>query len=216
MLRSYIPWRFRKVPMPPARNITGIHWALDTNIIGNREIKTLKKLFGLGWIYLETPDTVQFELTFTKNKKKKKALLFERSTFPMPMGPIVLDHSQLGFSVNGSPEDERRLQEVHQLIWKTHTFQEDVGFAKTNAKARHRVRDSMIISTAIRYNLNALVSLDDGLLEASSRLFEEFGLRVITLGAATNEALAAVHKVREKSQLMPTSVWYKDLPKWPK
>lgn len=216
MLNRLVPRRFRRIPIPPARNITGIHWSLDTNIIGNRDLRTLKRLFSLGWIYLETPDTVQFELTFTKNQKKRKELLFERSSFPMPMGPIVLNHSQLGFSVKGSPEDETRLQEVHQLIWKTHTFQDDAALAESNGKARHRLRDSMIVSTTIRYNLEALVSLDDGLLDASSRLFDKYGMRVIALDSATQEALAAVRKTREKSQLMPTSIWYKDLPKWPK
>ena len=209
-------WYFRKKFMPPTRNITGIHWALDTNIIGNKNLKTLKRLFSLGWIYLETPDTVQFEISFTKDEKKKKRLLTERSSFPMPMGPIVLNHSQLGFSVNSSPEDETRLYEVHQIIWSSRTFKEDAAEAETNAKARHRLRDTMIVSTSIRYNLNTLVSLDERLLSASSRLFEKYGLRVISLETATVEALAVVRGTRKKAQVLSDSVWFKNLPKWPR
>ena len=207
---------FKKLSIPPTRNITGLHWALDTNIIGNPNLKTLKKLFGLGWIYLETPDTVQFELTQTKNGDKRRDLLEERNSFPMPMGPTVLNHSQLGFSVNGSPQDEARLHEVHLAIWKSHTFEQDSSVAELNTKARHRLRDTMIISTSIRYNLNTLVSLDDALLEASPHLFEKYGIRVITLESATLEALAAVQGTRKKARVMTDSVWYKDLPKWPR
>lgn len=134
----------------------------------------------------------------------------------MPMGPMVLNHSQLGFSVNGSPHDEDRLREVHLIIWKSHTFESDASVAEENTKARHRLRDSMIVSTSIRYNLNTLVSLDDDLLEASPRLFKKFGIRVISLDNATIEALAAVSKVRKKAEIMRDSVWYKDLPKWPR
>jgi predicted nucleic acid-binding protein len=215
MLAKRLRRKFGKPFIPPTRNITGLHWALDTNIIGNHNLKTLKKLFSLGWIYLETPDTVQFELTFTKDKKRKRDLLEERNSFPMPMGPTVLNHSQLGFSVNGSPQDEERLHEVHLTIWKSHTFEQDASVAELNTKARHRLRDTMIISTSIRYNLNTLVSLDDGLLEASSRLVEKYGIRVISLESATLEALAAVQGTRKKAQLMTNSVWYKNLPKWP-
>lgn len=207
---------FQRKILPPTRNITGIHWALDTNTIGNSELKTLRRLHGLGWIYLETPDTVQFELTFTKDERKRKVLLEERSSFPMPMGPMVLDHSQLGFSVNASPKDEERLREVHAIIWQSHTFDADASVAEKNANARHRLRDSMIVSTSIRYNLNTLVSLDVGLLNASTRLFEKYRMRVISLDSASVEALAEVKGVRRKAEIMRDSVWYQDLPKWPR
>ena len=207
---------FQRNTLPPTRNLTQLHWSLDTNIIGDSNLKILKRLFHLGWIYLETPDTVQFELTFTKDEKKRKELLDERSSFPMPMGPMVLNHSQLGFSVNGSTQDEDRLREVHLIIWKSHTFESDASVAEENTKARHRLRDSMIVSTSIRYNLNTLVSLDDDLLEASPRLFEKFGIRVISLDNATIEALAAVSRVRKKAEILRDSVWYNDLPKWPR
>lgn len=207
---------FQRKILPPTRNITGIHWALDTNIIGNPKLKKLKRLHGLGWIYLETPDTVQFELMFTKDEKKRKVLLEERSSFPMPMGPMVMDHSQLGCSVNGSPEDEERLREVHLIIWQSHTFDADALVAEENTKARHRLRDTMIVSTSIRYNLNTLVSLDVGLLNASPRLFEKYRIRVISLDSANIEALAEVKGVRRKVEIMRDSVWYKDLPKWPR
>lgn len=201
--------------MPPTRNLTGIHWALDTNIIGNPDLQSLIKLFDLGWLYLETPDTVQFELTFTKDENKREQLLSERNNFPMPMGPMVLNHSQLGFSVNGSKQDEERLHEVHLIIWKSNTFEEDALLSTEFTNARHRLRDTMIVSTSIRYNLNTLVSLDEDLLSASPRLFEKYGFRVISLEAAISNALAAINKLREKAKVMVESVWYKDLPNWP-
>ena len=207
---------FKRKTFPPTRNITQLHWALDTNIIGNSKLKTLKRLFRLGWIYLETPDTVQFELNFTKDESKRKKLLKERSNFPMPMGPMVLNHSALGLSVNGSPQDEERLHNVHLLIWKSHTFEDDAAVATENTKARHRIRDTMIVSTSIRYNLNTLVSLDEDLLDSSQRLSQNYGIRVISLDSATSEALLNVSQVREKAKVMKDSVWYKDLPNWPR
>lgn len=200
---------------PPTRNITGLQWALDTNIIGNPELVELTRMFELGWIYLETPDTVQFELSRAKDEFARERLLEERSGFPMPLGPTVLNHSQIGFSVNGSAQDEERLHDVHLIIWKTQSFQEDALVAEKNAKARNRVRDTMIVSTSIRYKLDTLVSLDEGLLDASARLSEKFGIRVISLSSAKSEAFRAVSKAREKAAVMGDSVWYKELPNWP-
>jgi hypothetical protein len=188
---------------------------LDTNVIGNSGLQPLRRLFELGWLYLETPDTVEFELSFSRNHEPREDLLHERNSFPMSMGPAVLGHSKLGSSVLGSHLDGERLSEVHKLIWKTQTFQEDALVANVNTAARHRLHDSMIVATTIRYWINTLVSEDRALLAASPKLLTEFGMRVISIESASSEAFAAVAQVKVRALKMPDSIEYKNLPEWP-
>ena len=200
--------------MPPTRNITGLRWALDTSTIGNPDLKSLTRLFDLGWIYLETPDTVAFELSFAKNEVKREELQSERNQFPMPLGPHFFGHSALDYSVLGTEEDKVRIDEIHQSIWNR-SFSEDISIAADFSNARHRARDSMIVSTSVRYAFDTLVTEDSDLLNASGRLQGKFSIRTINLKSAYTQAIAEIESVRRKALIITDSIWYKNLPDWP-
>ena len=198
-----------------ARNITGYRWSIDTNIIILNESERLYKLYEYGWISLETPDTVEFELSRMEDPEIRAQRFEDRANFAMPLGPAVLDQFKLGSAVMGSKEDDSRLKNIHSLIWGSSTCQLDYSTSFTSNKSQHRLRDSMIVSTSIRYGITALITRDDKLLAASPLLEENYGFAVINPEVAVSKAEAEVQRIKKVALKLKDSHWYKDLPDWP-
>lgn len=199
----------------PTRNLTGLRWSIDTNIIILNECENLYRLYELGWISLETPDTVEFELSKIDDPQIRAKRFEQRANFAMPLGPAVLDQSRLGLSVMGSKEDESRLKNIHGLIWGSSTCDLDFSACFTSTKSQHRLRDSMIVSTSIRYGISALITRDDKLLASSPRLKENYEFAVISPEYALSIAEAEVQRTRKVAHQLKDSRWYQDLPNWP-
>ena len=64
------------------RGITSISWFLDTNVIGDPKAFDLIRMHDLGWIYLQTPDTVLNELMTNRDEAGRTRLLGLRKPFP--------------------------------------------------------------------------------------------------------------------------------------
>lgn len=203
--------------MPSNRNLTGLSWCLDTNILDHPDFVDLNRMYELGWIYLQTPDTVHLELSTAQDPAKRYELLDLRSNFSMPMGAHVLGHSQLGLSVFGSDDDQKRLESIHGIIWNGRKPQEDAELSDAgNRAARSRLRDSMIVATTIRYAHNTLVTEDGKLLSASNALALAFpNFRVISIRHATKVAFSAIAKKRKMVASRQSSQAEDNLPKWP-
>lgn len=203
--------------MPLTRNLTNLSWYLDTNVIDRPEFTDLGRMYRLGWIYLQAPDTVLKELSTAKDIDKRKTLLDLLAKFPIAMGPSVSGHSLPGFSVSNLEIDQARLENVHRIIWNGKTFQSDTAQSDLgNRKASSRLRDSMIVATTIRYAHKALITEDSGLIAASNALSVEFqGFQIITIRQATAPALSKIARVRKFRELEPGNQWVQDLPEWP-
>jgi len=203
--------------VPGTRNITGISWCLDTNIIDNDDFEFIKKLFAVGWIYLQTPSTVYMELSNRKDPKARRDLLELRQPFTIPFGTLVLGHSQLGLSVLGTDKDELVLHKIHELIWNGTTFEVDAAKSDEGVhKAKNRIRDSMIVHTSIRIGASGLITQDIGLLDGAPAISGNFSnFQILSLESAKEIALKEVDRKRHFRTLEPESVWVKDLPDWP-
>lgn len=155
---------------PPTQNLSGWKWYLDTHIIDSQSARELFELYTDGWVYLEAPDTVLVEITAAKDKSKKEELLDSISQFPIPLGPITLGSSLVGFGVVGSNDDQRRIDKVHSIVWSGHTFGNDSTKMESNKAARSRVRDTLIVANALRHGVNGLITHDEDLTASSVRL----------------------------------------------
>jgi predicted nucleic acid-binding protein len=202
--------------IPGTRNITGLSWCLDTNIVDNPDFEFIRRLFEVGWIYLQTPSTVFMELSNRKDPEAREELLELRNPFCMPMGIMVLGHAQLDLAVFASEADVKLLHQIHERLWNT-TFEEDAAKSDNGVhKAQNRIRDSMIVHTSIRYGASALLTQDQRLLKGAGAvrgLGSNF--QILSLESAKRIALHQIARKRYFKTLKPNSVWVKDLPDWP-
>jgi hypothetical protein len=198
------------------RNITGLSWYIDNHVVDAEEGENLRRLYLEGWIDLQTPDTVMVEQSEANDKATKERLLEQRSAFPMSLGPIILDHSFIGYSVLGSDEDEARIDKVHQTLWPTRSLISDRQNVENNRRARTYFRDTLIVATSIGYGGVALVTNDKGILKARDRLRKEFnGFDVMSISRATDIAFDEVQSWRRDAELEPNDSDYQNLPIWP-
>lgn len=202
--------------MSLTRNITGLSWYIDNHVVDAEEGENLRRLYLEGWIDLQTPDTVMVEQFEANNKATRERLLEQRSAFPMSLGPMILDHSFIGYSVLGTDEDEARIEKVHQTLWPTRSLISDRQNAENNRMARTCFRDTLIVATSIRYGGVALVTNDGGILEAIDGLRREFnGFEVMSISRATDIAFDEVRSARKYAVLEPNDSDYHNLPIWP-
>ena len=155
------------------RNLLGRRFAIDTNIVGNRTpaVSSLWRYHDTGWIQLVKTDTLDTELAGTSDPAKRDRLLREVAPLVEQLGPLVLDHSRLNFSVTGSDADQASLNEVIQVL-----YGEDDPRRPGAARSRQRIRDAMHVNTAKRYGLDGLVTLDKkDLLDREPAIREAFG-----------------------------------------
>jgi hypothetical protein len=205
--------------------ITGISWFLDTNVIGDPKAIDLFRMHNLGWIYLQTPDTVYNELATNRDEADRGRLLNLRAPFPTPMGPHVLGRSTLGLSVIGSDLDQQQIEKIHLALWQGVSFSEDsiIGsndeglYGKKKSKeARSRVGDTLIVQTTIRYCKEVLVTQDKGILLGASRVREKVGnFRAYSVPEATVIAMQACHRRRSLREAQIGRSWDVELPDWP-
>ena len=192
--------------LPPTQNLTGIRWFIDTHIVDSPEASKLRKLYELGWIYLQVPDTVITELTSANNPKNREALLDQASSFMVSMGPNVLGSSLIGYSLIGSPADQERIDAIHQILWEK-PFKSDAS-SEGSRTGLTRARDSLIVNNAIHYQADALITQDQKILNRYPRLHSiSPTFKAITIDSALNQALASIKCVRTTSRV--------PLPEWP-
>jgi hypothetical protein len=89
-------------------------------------------------------------------------------------GPFVHYHSRLDHAVVASPEDEKRLNRVKDIVGVRIT---------TEVETKH-FRDAMHIATSIRYGYDGLITEDKRLLKRNDRFLSEFGFRVMNVEGA--------------------------------
>ena len=202
----------------PTRNLSGISWMIDTHVIDDPKFNDhLFKMYELGWIYLQTPDTVFNELRTRKDLKHRDELLDKRDSFSMPLGPHILGQSSLDFSIASSRNEESRIAKIHSALWKGRIFTEDCQKSEEgNRSAGRKVSDTLIVNCTIRYGLHVLVTNDAEVIEGAARVREEVGnFYAWNVESATLIALSAIEKVR-KLRLAPSDrLWKEDLPVWP-
>ena len=207
------------------RGITSISWFLDTNVIGEPKAFDLIRMHDLGWIYLQTPDTVLNELTTNRDEAGRTRLLGLRKLFPISMGPHVLGRSTLGLSVIGSDLDQQQIEKIHLALWQGAAFSEDLDVGLNAAglsgkgkskEARSRVGDTLIVQTTLRYCKEALVTEDQGLLSGASRVRKTVGnFYAHSIQDATVLAMQACRRKRKLREAQIGKAWDSELPEWP-
>ena len=201
----------------PTRCLTGKSWMIDTHVIDRPEFEDLFQMYQLGWVYLQTPDTVFNELKTRKDARHRDELLTARQAFPMPMGPFVIGRSSLGYAVLGSDADQKQLEKIHSVLWNGRIFSEDCQKAdEGNGAAESKVGDTMIIQTTMRYAKEALITNDREILEGVSRIRQHVGnFQAWSVKDATLIAFDACKRIRIVREAQPDRVWDEDLPNWP-
>ena len=202
--------------MIAGRNITGLAWHIDNNVLTREESLDLFKMAELGWLSLGISSRIEVEHLDAKTEAKKKELANCRLPFVTSFAPFYLGHSILGSSVLGSDEDGVRLNRVYTAIWPQADFDEDqVQWAK-RTMGRSRLRDSLLVSDAIRYCASAFVSHAPRILAASERIRNSFdGFGVMSINSATLLARSRIAKSRRLGLLQPTNQLTQDLSSWP-
>lgn len=202
--------------MAVARNITSLTWHIDNNVLTSDESHDLFRMAKLGWLSLGISSRIEMEHLDAKSEAKKLELAKSRSRFMKSLAPLYLDHSILDTSVLGSEGDDLRLKQVHNALWPKADFDSDLLQWERRTKGRSRLRDSMLISDAIRYCASALVTQDSGILEASQRIRNTFdGFDVISINSATLLARSRIEKSRRFALLRSTHPMTQELPTWP-
>lgn len=159
----------------------GVRFYFDTNFVGDDSAaaKRLRELHREGWIGLLRTDTVDTELDAASDPDKRAALLEASSEFIESLGPVVLDHSRLDFSVLGSDEDEARLDRVYRILFP------DSDRSDTSAgRSRRKMRDAMHVATALRYGAGmngGFITRDEDIVSKAAHLAAAFNdFRVFT------------------------------------
>lgn len=200
--------------LPPARNLSGIRWAVDVHVIDLEEAGELRRLGQLGWVYLQVADTTIIEVLGAQDPDNRDRLLDAVEPFPVLMGPAVLDHSVFGMAVVGSDDDSSRLRHVYSVLWPNNSFTEDGAMA--TAAGRTRFRDAMHVATSVRYALDGFVTNDQRVLGRADELAAAFsGFRVMSVAVATETAYAAVEHVRRQVKRGQEIAGDGVLPTWP-
>lgn len=190
----------------PVRNITGIRFSIDTHIIDREDAQQLRSIYEAGWIQLLLPDTVMTEIDSRVDIGDREELLELSTRYIVNMGPIVLGSSLLGYSVNGSNDEQSRIREIHRILWDQ-SFDHDLS-ESGSSKGRTRARDSLIVNNSIKYHTDALITEDKMLRKKSCGLENYFpDFRAISIQDAVNEALRAISAIRAEN--IP------NLPAWP-
>ena len=177
----------------PLYDWTQLRWFLDSNVIDAEGAVDLRRLGKLGWVWLSVTDVAHTEPA--QNPDFYEQLLPDLASFDVALGPMVLNHSRLGWSITGDNEDQQLLESVYLAIWPSGDY---MAARETSSKlGRNRFRDAMHIAWAIRYHGTGFVTEDKALLRAASRVAERFdSFRVVGIAAATERSKHAAHRRR--------------------
>jgi len=202
--------------MVVARNITGLYWHIDNNVLTREESLDLFRMAELGWLSLGISSRIEVEHLDAKTDAEKIELAKSRMRFVTSLAPLVLGHSILGSSVLGSDEDDIRIQQVHSALWPNSDFESDRSQWEKRTMGRSRFRDSLLVADANRYCASAFITHDPGILKGSERIrnsFEKFD--VISIEAATLLARSRIEKRKRYELLRPSNSPTRELPNWP-
>ena len=202
--------------MVSGRNITDLAWHIDNNVLTREESLDLFRMAELGWLSLGISSRIEVEHLDAKTEAKKTELANRRLQFVTSFAPYYLGHSIFESSVLGSDEDGVRLKRVHTALWPEADFDEDRVQWEKRTMGRSRIRDSMLVSDAIRYCASAFVTRDLGILAASESIRNSFdGFDVMSINSAMRLARSRIAKSRRSGLLRPTNPLTQDLPSWP-
>jgi hypothetical protein len=171
----------------------GVRFYFDTNFVDDESAaaKRLRELHREGWIGLLRTDTVDTELETASDADKRASLLAASSRYIESLGPVVLDHSRLNFSVLGSDVDEERLDRIYRIL-----FPDSDRSDTSTGRSRRKVRDAMHLATALRYGAGAsggFITRDEDILAKAGVLATAFNdFRVYT----PERALAFAERMR--------------------
>ena len=161
-----------------------------------------------GWVQFLTTDTALTEATSAADPAVGERLFNEISTGWISGGPFVLDHSRPDIAMLPRDDDQARLDQVHQLIWG-HLWAEDAE--ATGRTPRTRIRDTMHVATAIRYNGYAFVTDDEAVQRAAAAIGQQFRMRIWSPEQAV-VGLARIAVMRKRWQ---REGYQPALPHWP-
>lgn len=174
---------------------TALGWYLDVHVIDDHNASDLLRLGELHWVYLQVTDTAHLEASAAKDPDHRERLRAALAPFPAAMGPLVPDHSLFDMTVLGSDEDADRTAAVYDALWPNNIMADDAE--QMTATGRTRYRDALHVATPIRYHGTGFVTEDQGIQRAAVRVAERFaGFRIVSIAAATAEAIAAARRVR--------------------
>jgi hypothetical protein len=189
----------------PPYNITGLTLYMDTHILDAQEdvSNQLKRMWQEGWIVLQRTDVMDTEIAAAPDCKVQ-SLTEASAEYPEALGPMVLGHSRLDFSVVGSEEDADRLDDVFAILFP--------NVNRATSRKNH-IRDAMHVATAIRYGGFGFITRERRLLNKAERIAERFqGFRLWTPEQALAEAASRIRNARELRRLEPHRA---ALPAWP-
>jgi hypothetical protein len=188
---------------PEFQCLTGLMLYIDTNVVDSDDAAAvdLRRLHQEGWIQLQRTDTVDTELASAPVEKRERLLGLSRP-YVESFGPMVLDHSRLGFSVMSSDQDAERIRGVYEIL---HGGAERVR--------DNDLRDAMHVATAIRYGAFGFVTLDKQLLRRAGAIRQAFAsFHILDPAAACAEGMERVHRLRIVNAKRNAPV---TLPAWP-
>jgi hypothetical protein len=163
----------------PAR--LGIRYCIDTNVFIDRgmaeDVDRLFELAADGWVNLAKADTLDTERIDGADQDLVDRRLLETAGIIELLGPRVLDHSRLDYSVLGSEADAESLDEVWEALFP--------NLDRSTARKNH-VRDAMHINTARRYGCDAFVTNERRLLDRANRVD---GIWIASPSAATERVI---------------------------
>lgn len=145
---------------------------LDSNCIyaqkENEAVAELKRLYKAESILLEKTDVMDTEFQEGKGYPlglKESSHLIEMCGFG------VVGHSRLNHCIVGNEKEEKIFKFLLQLVW---------GTENPRQPSKQEVRDVMHIHTSIYYGATHFVTEDNELISKSNKIFEKFGLKVMT------------------------------------
>jgi len=91
------------------------------------------------------------------------------SQYVESFGQALVGHSRVGTSLVGDPDDSKRLSRILTLLW---------GSKPQSAYKKNCLRDSMHLSTAIRYGGTFFVTGEKAILNKAQLIEVEFGIKI--------------------------------------
>lgn len=138
------------------------------------EYQELKNLYEQCCVFLAKTDVVDIELDPEKNEMVGDQFLASIKFLELH-GPVVLGHSRPDHAVLASEEDVQRMERVKKIVGISHM---------SERTAKHDLRDSMQIATAIRYGYDGFITGDKRLLRRYDQFLSEFGFCIVNVESA--------------------------------
>jgi hypothetical protein len=155
----------------------GLLFYFDTNFVDDESPAALelRQLDADGWLLLARSDTVDTELATHPDQRRRAELHEVSSGYPESLGPMVLDHSRLGFAYLGTAADAAHIERVLAVLFP------GTSRHSTSRTGMNNVRDAMHVATTIRCGGNVFITRDKRLLAKSAATATAFnGFQIMT------------------------------------